>query len=238
MQKVMPGMLEALSQYVNKAPFGQRALTLLGKFGGRSHAHINGPQPIEYYPSIDKGLRPVFVFKPSTSCLVPLDVCIDLLVQAPWEPSNKDKYYQQQAFNFIASCLNRVLNMDSQVADTTKSLEDQLAAALTTGSFTPPQNPAWSANNGMKSKSQYVAEEKAVEVCAFMLLFISVVVSLYIGYVSGEYRNIVFGANSPILIGRSSNVQSVKEMNNRTARIHAGHGGRYDNVQQSRSGRK
>lgn len=162
LQNVMPGMLEALSGYVNKNPFGQRALTLLGKFGGRSHAHINGPQPIEYNHSLDKGLRPVFVFKPSTSCLVPLDVCINLLLEGKWQPSEPDNHYREQAFNFIASCLNRVLNMDSQVSDSNTPLDEQLASLLAEPNVKLPQNPSWSC--AAKTTQQYIAEEKAVEV--------------------------------------------------------------------------
>ena len=162
LQTVMPGMLEALSGYVNKSPFGQRALTLLGKFGGRSHAHIKGPQPIEYNASLDKAFRPVFVFKPTTSCLVPLDVCINLLLEDKWKPSLPDKHYREQAFKFIASCLNRVLNMDNPVPDSNTSLDDQLASLLAQTNIKVPQTPNWSANS--KATQHYVTEEKAVEV--------------------------------------------------------------------------
>lgn len=168
LQTVMPGMLEVLSGYVNKNPFGQRALTLLGKFGGRSHAHIKGPQPIEYYHSLDKGLRPVFVFKPGTSCLVPLDVCINLLLEETWQPSEPDKHYREQAFKFVASCLSRVLNMD-QVSDKSNTpVDEQLTSLLAQTNIKLSQNSSWSGNG--KTSQQYIAEEKVVEV---RVMFIS-----------------------------------------------------------------
>jgi hypothetical protein len=162
MQKIMPGLLEVLSGYINQPLFGQRALTLLGKFGGRSHAHINGPQPIEYYNSTDKGLRPVFVFKPSTSCLVPLDVCINLLVkERKGLPGEATKHYRVQAFHFVASCLNRVLNMDGHTTETKEALDEQIGSLLAQTDI-PFATYPWSCT--AKTTQQYIAEEKVVEV--------------------------------------------------------------------------
>ena len=74
------------------APFGAKALQMLGKLGGRSRSFLREPLELEAKSNPEHGLRLILTFKPETSFLVPLDRCISLMrtiLAAPPVPNLK-----------------------------------------------------------------------------------------------------------------------------------------------------
>jgi len=159
----MPGLLDALTGYVTHARFGHAALQLLGKLGGRSYQHINGPQRMEHHTNNEHGLRPVIFFKPSTSCVVPMDACLQFLVRERTAAiSSAPRYFREQAFRFVESCLNRVLQLDGYLGVSAEYLQGKVSNMLRS-----PESPfpAPVSMLGSKPVTQYLAEEQRLEVC-------------------------------------------------------------------------
>lgn len=163
----MPELLEALTGYVTHPRFGNGALQLLGKLGGRSYQHINGPQRMEHHNNNEHGLRPVIFFKPSTSCVVPMDACLQFLVRERTSAiSSAAKDVREHAFKFVESCLNRVLQLDGYSGVTSDYLEGKVSNMLRS-----PESifPVQASMPGFKPVTQYIAEEQRLEVCLLPL---------------------------------------------------------------------
>lgn len=163
----MPELLEALTGYVTHARFGNGALQLLGKLGGRSYQHINGPQQMENHMNNEHGLRPVIFFKPSTSCVVPMDACLQFLVRERTSAiSTATKDVREHAFQFVESCLNRVLQLDGYTGVSADYLEGKISNMLRS-----PESatPAQASMPGSKPVTQYIAEEQRLEVRTILL---------------------------------------------------------------------
>jgi transformation/transcription domain-associated protein len=163
LQGIMPGLLDALSSFVMQPAFSQRSMNLLGKMGGRSYQHFNGPQDIDYWANHEHGILTVLVFKPSTSFLVPLDRCMRLLGLSQ-NALGKDAspHFRQQAFRFAKHCLNSMLRLDHPLQDTSNRAADELAGVLVAQSG--HDAPLQASSSSSKTRMQYLAEERALEV--------------------------------------------------------------------------
>ena len=100
------------------APFGAKALQMLGKLGGRSRGFLREPLELEAKSNPEHGLRLILTFKPETSFLVPLDRCIALMktiLAAPPVPNLKGAEalveHRKHALAFLRACLASVLNV-------------------------------------------------------------------------------------------------------------------------------
>ena len=90
--QLMLALWALLKPQQSGAPFGAKALQMLGKLGGRSRCFLREPLELEAKQNPEHGLRLILTFKPETSFLVPLDRCIQLMrtiLQAPPVPNLK-----------------------------------------------------------------------------------------------------------------------------------------------------
>ena len=81
MSDILPELMSSLHSKLGPLglhPFGHKALTLLGKLGGRNRRYLKAPIGLDYKVNPEHGLRLILTFEPSTSFLVPLDRCIVL----------------------------------------------------------------------------------------------------------------------------------------------------------------
>ena len=99
------------------APFGAKALQMLGKLGGRIRGFLREPLELEAKSNPEHGLRLILTFKPETSFLVPLDRCIALMktiLAAPPVPNLKGAealVEHRRSTRFLRACLASVLNV-------------------------------------------------------------------------------------------------------------------------------
>ena len=105
------------------APFGAKALQMLGKLGGRSRSFLREPLALDAKENPEHGLRLILTFKPETSFLVPLDRCIALMrtiLAAPPVPNLKGAEalveHRKHALAFLRACLASVLNVSGGLA--------------------------------------------------------------------------------------------------------------------------
>ena len=121
--QLMLALWALLKPQQSGAPFGAKALQMLGKLGGRSRCFLREPLELEAKSNPEHGLRLILTFKPETSFLVPLDRCIQLMktiLSAPPVPNLKGAEalveHRRQALSFLRACLSSVLNVSSGVA--------------------------------------------------------------------------------------------------------------------------
>lgn len=161
----MHEVMDALSSFVKLPDFGGKAMSLLGKLGGRSHAHINGAQNLAYKANPEQGLRATLTFRcsPPTTFLLPLDRIIHF-VTANTEGArvSTTAYFRRQAFKLVKTCLATMMNLDSQFEDVDREEGEQLVAVLL--GHVARQRPAPSANVTVKTKLQQQAEERCFQV--------------------------------------------------------------------------
>ena len=118
--QLMLALWALLKPQQSGAPFGAKALQMLGKLGGRSRCFLREPLELEAKSNPEHGLRLILTFKPETSFLVPLDRCIQLMktiLSAPPVPNLKGAEalveHRRQALSFLRACLSSVLNVSS-----------------------------------------------------------------------------------------------------------------------------
>jgi hypothetical protein len=169
MQVIMHEVMDALSSFVKLPDFGSKAMSLLGKLGGRSHAHINGAQNLAYKANPEQGLRATLTFRgsPPTTFLLPLDRIIHF-VTAGTEVArvSTSPHFRRQAFKLVKTCLATMMNLDSQFEDVDREEGEQLVAVLL--GHVAKQRPAPIGNVSVKTKLQQQAEERCfqVRICA------------------------------------------------------------------------
>ena len=107
------------------APFGAKAMQMLGKLGGRSRCFLRDPLELDAKANPEHGLRLILTFKPETSFLVPLDRLIQLMrsiLAAPPVPNVKGAEalveHRGRALAFLRACLASVLNLGAGLART------------------------------------------------------------------------------------------------------------------------
>jgi transformation/transcription domain-associated protein len=97
-------------------PWGEKALHLLGKLGGRNRRFLKEPLALECKEYPEHGLRIILTFGPSTQYLVPLDRCIYLAREAIMQNnSDVDASHKRHALKFLRVCLSSVLNVKGNV---------------------------------------------------------------------------------------------------------------------------
>ena len=129
--QLMLALWALLKPQQSGAPFGAKALQMLGKLGGRSRCFLREPLELEAKSNPEHGLRLIFTFKPETSFLVPLDRCIQLMktiLNAPPVPNLKGAEalveHRRQALSFLRTCLASVLHLSSGTARAGASQEE------------------------------------------------------------------------------------------------------------------
>ena len=134
--QLMLALWALLKPQQSGAPFGAKALQMLGKLGGRSRCFLREPLELEAKQNPEHGLRLILTFKPETSFFVPLDRCIQLMrtiLQAPPVPNLKGAEalveHRRQALAFLRTCLASVLNLGAGLAKTAAG-EDEMKRAL------------------------------------------------------------------------------------------------------------
>lgn len=174
MQAIMPAVFEALSSFVSLPPLSRQAMSLLGKLGGRSHAHINGAQDLAYKPNPEHGLRATLTFpagpaKPdaapptATTFLLPLDRFLQFVTTDRAAPSaSAPLELRMQSFKFIKACLATMMNVDSQFTEAERAEGELLVDVLMKRLV--PSPPLQSSSSAARSKQQQQAEEHCFEV--------------------------------------------------------------------------
>ena len=134
--QLMLALWALLKPQQSGAPFGAKALQMLGKLGGRSRCFLREPLELEAKQNPEHGLRLILTFKPETSFLVPLDRCIQLMrtiLQAPPVPNLKGAEalveHRRRALAFLRTCLASVLNLGAGLARTGAG-EEEVKRAL------------------------------------------------------------------------------------------------------------
>ena len=157
------------------APFGAKALQMLGKLGGRSRGFLREPLELEAKSNPEHGLRLILTFKPETSFLVPLDRCIALMktiLAAPPVPNLKGAEalveHRKHALAFLRACLASVLNVAGGAARAgaeTPEIRDALEGVLqgwfrdSDAELTAEEAETAKTRVGNKTKTQLEAEK-------------------------------------------------------------------------------
>ena len=174
----MHEVMDALSNLVKHADFARKAMSLLGKLGGRSHAHIAGPQDLAYKANPEQGLRATLTFaEPPTTFLLPLDRIIQYVTSDPGDaPVATSPHFRRQSFEFVRTCLCTMMNLGGQVAGGAgKNGEDAPGwqgdgaklVAMLTGAL-QKEVAAAPAGAAAKTKLQQQAEEHCFQVCPLL----------------------------------------------------------------------
>ena len=128
----MHEIVDSLAALVAQPEFAHKAMSLLGKLGGRSHSHITAPQGLEVAAHMEQGLRAAVNLSPQTAYWLPLDRIIEFVTegsftraraQAPGNigagienaPATDTPAFRQQAFKLVRTCLSALLNLSAQV---------------------------------------------------------------------------------------------------------------------------
>ncbi|GAX77356.1 hypothetical protein CEUSTIGMA_g4802.t1 [Chlamydomonas eustigma] len=144
MQCVMQELMTTIWGFLKpNSTLGMKALTVLGKLGGRNRRFLHHQPPrLEYKDNPEHALRIILTFPPQTSFLVPLDRCIALAcggLLSPTLPSppvdGDDAYYRLQALRFLHVCLASLLNL--RMAED-QQLVSQVRVTVPPLDFQPP----------------------------------------------------------------------------------------------------
>lgn len=146
---------------------------LLGKLGGRNHSFVDGPLDLQYKTNHEHGLRLILTFEPSTSFLVPLDRCIQLLVSGDESAGGSSMgggggaagaasnlHHRRKALEFLHTCLASILNMDGQGEDADGGALERLSDVLL-GEGAREARPQSAATG--KTKMQHQAEDNVLK---------------------------------------------------------------------------
>ena len=150
------------------APFGAKALQMLGKLGGRSRGFLREPLELEAKSNPEHGLRLILTFKPETSFLVPLDRCIALMktiLAAPPVPNLKGAEalveHRKHALAFLRACLASVLNVAGGAARAVLLAASASAAASSAAASCPRANATRFAHRESTAMTQRVMPAKS-----------------------------------------------------------------------------
>jgi hypothetical protein len=159
-QVVMHDVMDALSAVVKHPDFARKAMSLLGKLGGRNHAHINDAQDLAYKANPEQGLRATLTFtKPTTTFLLPLDRIIAFVTGDPGDaPVSTTPHFRRQAFEFVRTCLATMMSLGGQVAAPAAPADTEGAEAEPAGAGGGKQ-PA--EGDRSKAKGQEAGDGKA-----------------------------------------------------------------------------
>ena len=172
-QPIMADVLEALSELAKHPEFARKAMSLLGKLGGRSHSHLNGPQDLAHQANPEQGLRATLTFsEPSTTFLLPLDRIITFVTaDGGAGAAGKSVHFRRQALEFVRTCLSTMLSLEAR-SECLEGTDDaaageKLVEVLIGAAARPPSGPGGAAT-AAKTKLQQQAEEQCFQVRAVL----------------------------------------------------------------------
>jgi hypothetical protein len=164
-QGIMPDILQSLSDFLTVPEFSRKAMNLLGKLGGRSYSHINGPQDLKYEANAEQGLRVTLKFQePTTRILIPFDRIIQF-VTTDWSPATESVHQRKHVFGFVKTCLAMMMGLDARAQCFGEDVASEKAAEqllLAVAAMLPVPSPV--ATQLHKSKLQQAAEEQCLQV--------------------------------------------------------------------------
>eukprot|EP00253_Pinus_taeda_P034578 PITA_34578 len=157
-----------LWSHIRPKPYrwGEKALQLLGKVGGKNRRFLKEPLALEWKEYPEYGLRLILTFEPSTQYLLPLDHCIYLARATVMQNrSDVDASQKRHSLQFLRVCLSSVLNLKG---NNPGGVIPDLLSTMLMSSIDPSRLGTGTSNMkvdpGVKTKTQLMAERSVFKV--------------------------------------------------------------------------